>query len=464
MFPPRAAMNKPGALYGTFDHLLVICRRILAFGSCERQRKTKIADRNGGKWPFNPPARRDPVLISPPPESPDRSASVDMGRGMGVGVELGVGAGMGTGVNEGLNAGMKTPPHQLNRQEVIPEYFTYPNPPLLQSPPPEDVPCGADAYASSRAAEVEWHRIKGALALFHSYLVGPTFEPLAAPASWPLYSSTPFGPPIYYRDPMANLVMIFYHVSHLILDRLHPVLPPDPLSAIIHAAPAAMPHVNVLPRLFAGMPAPDSTPSTEAYIDAVVCSFYGGLQVTDPNSRRWLVELWAEFGYITRAGARETLIPGAERTWMALHRLKFGPAYVPVVYRPDQEKERERARRQESGRDSSSAGGHDHAARGGGAWMYSSAFDSVYDGMRNEEDGGSSNSSSVDEDEYSISQISERFASLSMCIELEQKREEDLQTLWMQQAMQGNEKKAPEGGETVDAVNTGGAVEGRGKR
>src|ERR1700761_4999294 len=68
--PPRAPLGKADAVYGSFDHLILLLGRIADFAARDRVRKLKVMDANGGQWRPAPGVKMPGQPPGPPPPPP----------------------------------------------------------------------------------------------------------------------------------------------------------------------------------------------------------------------------------------------------------------------------------------------------------------------------------------------------------------------------------------------------------
>ncbi|KAH8889712.1 hypothetical protein GQ53DRAFT_782857 [Thozetella sp. PMI_491] len=200
---PRAPFARLDAIYGTFDHLMLLLGRMANFASRDlsRKRKAKKADPNAPKGPGGP-GQSPPMFPGLVP---------------------------------------------ANANVAVPTGFS---PPREHSPPLSDVMEDLDIEASTVAALQEWESIRHAFEIFRAHL-GADFEPLGPDLSLP--EQTPFGPSQTYRTYSIAGIWMNYYMGLIALYRAHPSMPPIAMVAAGMAAKQTMPWALEIGRIAAGV-------------------------------------------------------------------------------------------------------------------------------------------------------------------------------------------------------------------
>ncbi|CAJ2513783.1 Uu.00g019020.m01.CDS01 [Anthostomella pinea] len=275
--PPRAPMGRLDAIYGTYDHLMLLLGRLMTFASRDIVRKRE-AIKVKGAGPGKPPP------------------------GMFVGM-------MPASENVTLPMGFSPP-----REES----------------PPSDVPPKPDLDTRTAEACREWERIRQAFDELKNHF-GPEFEPLAAdihPAE-----ATPFGLAAHYRTyPIAGIWMNFY-MGLIVLHRAHPMMPPVAMLAAGMSAQATMPYALAIGRIAAGLEANIShlqvvsTLTAAALIECSFPLFVAGIQFRDTQQRHWLVRRLHDIARLTGWQSAHQIADGCESAWTKAAQYGRGPPY-----------------------------------------------------------------------------------------------------------------------------------------
>ncbi|KAF5001757.1 hypothetical protein FGRMN_824 [Fusarium graminum] len=278
--PPRAPISKLEAIYGSYDHLILLLGRLADFSSKDIARK-----------------RRASLAKGPPPAANNGSPPSFPGI-------------VPTDGNFKVPRGF-TPP-----REVSPE-----------SEPTEDL----DIEASYQAALREWESIKRGFEVYESNL-GPEFQPLK-----PEFSDkrdSPFGMTMQYRTfSVAGIWMNFY-MGMINLVRCHPSMPPAAMQAAGMSARQTGPYSNKLGRIAAGL-SEDVSQATEittlvsaAFIESCFCLFVAAIEYQDEKQRHWVIRHLRDITRLTGWQSAERIATGCESSWMKAAQLGRGPPYM----------------------------------------------------------------------------------------------------------------------------------------
>ncbi|KAH7167852.1 hypothetical protein DER46DRAFT_301163 [Fusarium sp. MPI-SDFR-AT-0072] len=277
--PPRAPISKLEAIYGSYDHLMLLLGRLADFSSKDISRKRKASLARG-----------------PPP-----------------------------------GAGGSSPPSfpgivPTDGKFHVPRGFTPPRETSPQSDSTED----HDADASYQAALEEWESIKRGFEAYESSL-GPEFQPLK-----PEFSDkrdSPFGMTMQYRTfSVAGIWMNFY-MGMINLVRCHPSMPPAAMQAAGMSARQTGPYSNKLGRIAAGL-SEDVSQATEittlvsaAFIESCFCLFVAAIEYQDEKQRHWVIRHLRDITRLTGWQSAERIATGCESSWIKAAQLGRGPPY-----------------------------------------------------------------------------------------------------------------------------------------
>ncbi|KAK3956188.1 hypothetical protein QBC32DRAFT_358745 [Pseudoneurospora amorphoporcata] len=191
---PRGECGRMDAIYGTFDHMMLLLGRVANFASRDLARKRKA--RRAGGPPGSagrgrgPPGQGPPGQGGPPPPPPSPGAG-QMPQGQGGSPpgptgppQGGPPSSAGRGQSPPLFAGLMP---TKGGKFVPPQGFSPPRDQTPDTETSEDI----DYDTATLAAFGEWEEIRAAFELFRSHL-GPDFEPMGPDLATP--ENTPFGP------------------------------------------------------------------------------------------------------------------------------------------------------------------------------------------------------------------------------------------------------------------------------
>ncbi|CAK7270383.1 hypothetical protein SEPCBS57363_004076 [Sporothrix epigloea] len=276
---PRAPIGKIDAIYGTYDHLMLLLGRVCDFSNRDQSRKRKIKrpEPPGGAQGQSPPAF----------------------------------------------AGMIPSTGQI----IIPKGFSPPREVSPQSENHDDI----DLEASTAAAISEWENIRGLFDEFRSQL-GPDFEPLGPEFEFPV--SSPFGPALKYRTYGIAGVWMNYYMGLIALYRCHPSMPPIAMAAAGMAARQTAPFAIQAGRIVAGIGSEDmstmSSLSTMLGCVSIECCFplfVAAVQYQDDAQRTWTVRRLHNVARLTGWQSARQIATGCETGWIKAAELGRGPHY-----------------------------------------------------------------------------------------------------------------------------------------
>lgn len=328
--PPRAPLGKAEAVYGSFDHLMLLLGRIAAFSARDRARKLKQMEMNGGQWrpapgmkmprPPQPPPPATPVSAQPTPpfqQHPGHPGQPGMPQPP-------------PPPPPPMFFGMAPPPRG-NVQ--MPSSYA----PLHKTPSPQSVSPHepVDLQFATQAALKEYGEIRAALHKFASCL-GDAFQPLSSEYQPPM--ETPFGTARFYRSYDIGCLWAIYNMAVIIAIRSHPHMPPAAHMAACIAAQETSTYANEIGRIAAGIvPGPPDQALNPALGAALTEScmpcFFAAVQYQDPHQRHATVMRIFSIAKRTGWGTAELIASGCETAWVKAAAAGRGPPYERVVRR-----------------------------------------------------------------------------------------------------------------------------------
>ncbi|KAK1594372.1 uncharacterized protein LY79DRAFT_668659 [Colletotrichum navitas] len=351
--PPRAPMGQLEAIYGTYDHLMLLLGRLCSFAAKDLPRKRKSFKG------FGPPGGRPGGPPGGPPGPPPNAGGPPKGGGQGwppPGMAGGMPGGdprpgmMGMppgGMPGGQPGGGGPPPGMMpggnggsppmfpgmlpNLGKVtLPMGFS---PPRDETPPPagEEAPEDLDSNMAADAAMREWESLREAFEVLRSRF-GPEFQPLGA--EYADRRDSPFGPTLQYRTFSVAGIWMNYYMGLIHLYRAHPKMPPAAMIAAgvqeQHTARFAV----EIGRIAAGL-TDDCANAVEistlvgaALIESSFCLFVGGIQYKDNAQRQWVVRRMYDISRLTGWQSARQIAEGCESGWKKAAAMGRGPPYV----------------------------------------------------------------------------------------------------------------------------------------
>ncbi|QSZ34049.1 hypothetical protein DSL72_005629 [Monilinia vaccinii-corymbosi] len=274
---PRAPLGRRDAVYGTFDHLILLMGRLADFASKDLKRKTLAM-----KAANNPMSNKMPDFAGMVPDV--KEAKLPMG--------------------------------------FSPTYDSSP-----QSPEGDDM----DLEAQRLEAEEEWQDIRNAFSVIEDHF-GEDFQPLGEEFSTP--AQTPFGPALQYRTYGIAGIWMNYYMGLISCHRSHPSMPPAAMVAAGMAAHKTAFFVNEIGRIAAGI-APDLSMTTQvnpgvgaALVESSTCLFISGVQYQDVDQRAWLIRRLKDIDRLTGWGTALSIATGCETSWIKAAEMGRGPPYA----------------------------------------------------------------------------------------------------------------------------------------
>ncbi|KAH8735896.1 hypothetical protein BGZ61DRAFT_472277 [Ilyonectria robusta] len=278
--PPRGPISRLDAIYGTYDHLMLLLGRVTDFSSKDVARKRRASQNR-----------------APPPGAPSPPAFVGI---------------------------MPT-----TGKFKVPMGFSPPRESSPQSESSDD----QDPDISFHIAVQQWESIKEGFEAFEKSL-GPEFQPLR-----PEYSDrrdSPFGMTLQYRTfSVAGIWMNFY-MGMIHLYRTHPSMAPAAMQAAGMAAHQTGAYSNKLGRIAAGL-SDDCSQVTEistlvsaAFIESCFCLFVAAIEYREDAQRQWVVRRLRDISRLTGWQSARQIADGCESGWVKAAEIGRGPPYVRV--------------------------------------------------------------------------------------------------------------------------------------
>lgn len=315
--PPRAGFGRLDAVYGTMDHLFLLMGRICNFGAMDRERKVKVMEANGGQ--FKPP----PGVFQPPKTGNESPGS---------------GSGSSTQRTNSQSHGI-TPETQSSNSSSNEKYKN--NRPTSQESSSRGHPEPAtpasmkndSLEAETAEARVEWSKILAAFEAFAEAL-GPGFAPLPPDSVQSI--TTPFGPAVQYRSHTVAFLMAFYYTGRIMVERLHPDMPPAAMVAAGIAAPRTAGYSQFIGKIAAGLYYPQQlniaagglSPTLGAVLsDITIGLFFAGVEYRDAAQRGWTISKLRDITRLTGWQSAAAIAAGCETAWIKAYEAGKGPPY-----------------------------------------------------------------------------------------------------------------------------------------
>ncbi|OBT61541.1 hypothetical protein VE03_08886 [Pseudogymnoascus sp. 23342-1-I1] len=343
--PPRAPLGRREAIYGTFDHLVLLLGRLCCFAAKDVRRKKRAMALNRGQWGPPPGAPGGPSSgpPMPPNQQPQGGRGVPM-PGMppnqhpqgGPGMPPNRGPQGGPGMPQPPGGpGMSMPPMPSFagmlpgiRKASLPRGFS----PTSEDSPPPNSDDGDERLSEQTAqAEEEWHGIRSVFGMFEQHL-GPDFAPLGPGYAQEIPS--PFGPAIQYRTYGIALMWLTYYMGLIVCHRSHPSMPPSAMMAAGIGAQQTGLFANMIGRISAGITADTSTATRinigtgAALNDSSFALFVAGVQIQDQAQRTWIVQRMLDIERLTGFETASHIAQGCETSWTKAAAMGRGAPYT----------------------------------------------------------------------------------------------------------------------------------------
>ncbi|KAK6433713.1 hypothetical protein LTR95_010107 [Oleoguttula sp. CCFEE 5521] len=308
--PPRAPLGRPDAIYGSFDHLILLLGRIADFSSRDRARKLKQMEQNGGQW-IPAPGMNIPRPPQPPPTSESAAPPPPQAGPMFFGM---------------------APPPRTNVQmpaSYNPAHYAF-------TPKQEHASSPIDLRVATEAALAEYGRIRAALQEYAAALNIEAFQPLGPDLHMPF--DTPFGPAKTYQRYDIALLWAVYNMAVIIAIRSHPHMHPAAHAAAAIAAPETAFFANEIGAITAGM---NTSPANQplnptlgaALSESCMPSFFAAVQYMRPDQRHDTAMRIYGIALRTGWGSAELIANGCETAWVKAAEAipPRGPPYTRVL-------------------------------------------------------------------------------------------------------------------------------------
>lgn len=300
--PPRAPMGRLNAIYGTFDHLILLMGRLANFAAKDLKRKRFAIKMNGGRW-------QPPESMRTPP--PNNQSLPNQGSPQTPKMQMPGFSGMVPDVKE------PTLPMGFDSRDTSPQSST-------QS---DDV----DLQIQTQEAEEEWQDIRNAFTVLEEHF-GEDFQALGPEFSTPV--QTPFGEALQYRTFSIAGIWMNYYMALIACHRAHPSMPPAAMMAAGISARQTTFFANQLGRIAAGI-IPDCSMTTSvspslgaALIESCTCLFVSGVQYQNAEQRSWTICRLRDIARLTGWQTALAIVSGCETTWVRTGELGKGPPYT----------------------------------------------------------------------------------------------------------------------------------------
>lgn len=277
--PPRAPLSSISAIYGTYDHLILLLGRLASFASRDLSRKRKaFRAKGGGSFKGGSSPSQFPGIVP------------TLGR---------FHAPMGFATST-----------------------TYSN--------ESDSPGDSASPESNEMAEQEWESIRQAFEIFESHL-DSRFKHLNS--EYADRKDTPFGTALQYRTYSVAGIWMNYYMGLIHLYRSRPNMPPAAMQAAGMAAPSTAGYAIQIGRIAAGLTddlsdkKDVSTTLAAALIESSFCLFVAAVQLQDNNQRCWVIQRVFDVARLTGWQTARKIAIGCESAWIKVAQLGHGPEY-----------------------------------------------------------------------------------------------------------------------------------------
>ncbi|KAG5983762.1 hypothetical protein E4U55_007227 [Claviceps digitariae] len=277
--PPRAPLSSISAIYGTYDHLILLLGRLTSFASKDLSRKRKVfRSKGGGSFKGGSSPSQFPGIVP------------TLGR---------FHAPMGFAAST-----------------------TYSD--------DSDSPGESASPESNEMAEQEWESIRQAFETFESHL-DARFKHLNS--EYADRKDTPFGTALQYRTYSVAGIWMNYYMGLIHLYRSRPNMPPAAMQAAGMAAPSTAGYAIQIGRIAAGLTddlsnkKDISTTLAAALIESSFCLFVAAVQLQDNSQRCWVIQRVFDIARLTGWQTARKIAIGCESAWIKVAQLGHGPQY-----------------------------------------------------------------------------------------------------------------------------------------
>lgn len=198
-------------------------------------------------------------------------------------------------------------------------------------------------------AEREWEDILVAAETF-ALALGRDFQPL--PVDVAPQIATPFGAALQYRTHTIAVIWGYYYAVRILLDRIHPSMPPAIMMAAGVAAPTTAEYSQAVGKIMSGVYYPQrynleagslSPNLGSALTEMTVPVFFAAVQYTDTTQRGWTISKLRDISRLTGFKSAEAIAGGCEKAWIGAASQGRGPPYQRS-FETEREREIELAR------------------------------------------------------------------------------------------------------------------------
>ncbi|KAJ5210968.1 hypothetical protein N7472_001107 [Penicillium cf. griseofulvum] len=350
--PPRAGIGRLDAIYGSADHLWLLLARVTDFAFRDRKRKLRTLKTGGVDWKPGPEMFQFMGRFAGGPPGQRPGPPGGFGPGGPPGPASSPPSGKPNMQPEGyprapsMEEPAKAPPAlspEPASADSPPMYGMIPPQPPARLPsgfqdrpreprlsPDEDDPAHDMSY---KEAEQEWEEILVAMDIF-SQALGRDFQPLPADAAPQI--STPFGPALQYRTHTIAVIWGFYYAMRLLLNRIHPSMPPAIMMAAGVSAPTTAGFAHTIGKILAGVYYPQrfnleagslSPNLGSGLTDMTVPIFFAAVQFIDPTQRAWTISKLRDISRLTGWKTADAIAGGCEKAWVVAAKQGRGPPY-----------------------------------------------------------------------------------------------------------------------------------------
>lgn len=343
-------MGKLDAIYGSWDHLLLLLARLTDFGHRDRKRKLKFWKGMGSEWRPRPGFFQFIDRFGTQnPQGQGWSGGPSVPPSGYAGNAFPTGGPVG-GFPDTTPSGAKSSPFG---QDGLPQQREEGGPPMYGMAPSRGPVRLPSAFANTAStlgsspdsveeddvestvseAEAEWESILTAFDVFGNAL-GPGYSPLPPDSITPI--PTTFGPALQYRTHTIAVLWAYCYAGRILLHRLHPSMPPAMMVAAGAAAATTASHAQIIGRITAGVYCPQqyniqagglSPTLGGALTEITVPVFFAAVQYTDPAQRGWTIAKLRDISHLTGWQTSSAIAHGCETAWVNAAKNGRGPPY-----------------------------------------------------------------------------------------------------------------------------------------
>ncbi|QUC16986.1 uncharacterized protein UV8b_01227 [Ustilaginoidea virens] len=276
--PPRAPLSSISAIYGTYDHLILLLGRLASFTSKDLSRKRRAFRAKGGSFRGASSPSQFPGIV---------------------------------------------PTHgKFHAPMGFTASSTYSD--------ESDSPGDSTTPESDESAEQEWESIRQAFETFEKHL-DARFKALNS--EYADRKETPFGTALQYRTYSVAGIWMNYYMGLIHLYRSRPNMPPAAMQAAGMAAPSTAGYAIQIGRIAAGLTddcsqkREISTTLAAALIESSFCLFVAAVQLQENSQRCWVIQRVYDIARLTGWQTARKIAIGCETAWIKVSQLGLGPQY-----------------------------------------------------------------------------------------------------------------------------------------